>query len=205
VRIIHDFSWPPKESVNAHIRGELCSVKYVTVEDAARMIKKAGKGALMCKLDLADAYKNIRVRKEDWHYLGTTWKNKLGDVEYYIDTVLPFGLRFSATQFTILADGLEYCMYQNGVSSAIHYLDDFFSCGKAGTLECETNLRSMVHTCNELGMPVTHDKTEVPVSVMEFLGVVLDSEKMEMRMSETRLNDVKSELESWMVKKSGTK
>jgi hypothetical protein len=27
VRIIHDLSWPPKESINAHIRGELCSVK----------------------------------------------------------------------------------------------------------------------------------------------------------------------------------
>jgi hypothetical protein len=119
------------------------------VDDAAMMIKKAGKGALMCKLDLSDAYKNIKVCMEDWHYLGTTWRNEVGDLEYYVDTVLPFGLRSSATQFNVFADGLEYCMYQNGVTSAIHYLDDFFSCGKADSLECDRNLRTMLHTCGE--------------------------------------------------------
>jgi hypothetical protein len=56
-RVIHDLSWPPDYSVNSFIAPELCSVQYVTIDDAVRMVKQCGRGCLMGKLDLKDAYK----------------------------------------------------------------------------------------------------------------------------------------------------
>jgi hypothetical protein len=138
-------------------------------------------------------------------YLGRTWHNEIGDLEYYVDMVLPFGLRSSAMQFNVFADGLEYCMRQNGVTASIHYLDDTFSCGEAGTLECDRNLRTMLHMCADLGVPVNNKKTVAPTTCIEFLGVVLDSNKMEMRMSSERICDGMIELKSWTHRKSGTK
>jgi hypothetical protein len=51
-RVIHDLSWPPNMSVNFFILAELCSVHYVTIEDAVRLVKKSGRGCLMAKIDL---------------------------------------------------------------------------------------------------------------------------------------------------------
>ena len=59
----------------------------------------------MCKVDLKDAYKSIVVRPQDWPLLGSTWLNRNGDTEFYIDHVLPFGLRSSAKLFNLFASG----------------------------------------------------------------------------------------------------
>ena len=56
VRVIHDLSWPPGGSVNEYIPADLCSVNYISIDDAVREVKLRGKGALMSKLDLQDAY-----------------------------------------------------------------------------------------------------------------------------------------------------
>jgi hypothetical protein len=52
--------------------------------------------------------------------------NADNETEYYIDHVLPFGLRSSAVLFNHFADGLEFAMCQNGVTKVLHYLDDAF-------------------------------------------------------------------------------
>jgi hypothetical protein len=88
---------------------------------------------------LKDAYKTIVVRPQDWHYLGSTWVNDNGLLEYYVDHVLPLGLRSSAVLFNMFADGLKFSMFNNGVTNACHYLDDFMSCGSASSGECAAN------------------------------------------------------------------
>jgi hypothetical protein len=205
VRVIHDLSWPPDTSINSHIPAELCSVSYVSVDDAVKLVRQAGVGARMSKIDLTDAYKNIRVREKDWHLLGSSWTDDQGETVYYIDHVLPFGLRSSAVLFNHFADGLEYVMFQNGVSKLIHYLDDYFTCGAAASDECERNLMTMLHTCGAVGMPVNPAKTSSPSNCMEFLGVIIDSVKCELRMSDERMLDVIGELEFWENRRQGTK
>jgi hypothetical protein len=51
VRVIHDLSWPPGGSINEYIPGDLCSVSYISIDDAVREVKKRGQGTLMSKLD----------------------------------------------------------------------------------------------------------------------------------------------------------
>ena len=51
IRVIHDLSWPPGESVNDHIF-EDCSVHYITMDKIASLVKHCGSGCFMAKLDL---------------------------------------------------------------------------------------------------------------------------------------------------------
>jgi hypothetical protein len=87
-RIIHDLSWPPGLAVNTFIPGDACSVKYVTVDDAVQLVKTRGRGALMAKLDLKDAYKQVGVRPKDWPLVGSTLVNEYGETKYFFDSTL---------------------------------------------------------------------------------------------------------------------
>jgi hypothetical protein len=47
VRLIHDLSWPPDKAVNDCIPSNLCSVSYISVDDAVREVKLRRRGTLM--------------------------------------------------------------------------------------------------------------------------------------------------------------
>ena len=120
-RLIIDLSAPMGGSVNEGIDPNLTSLTYPRVEDAVRLIKAAGPGASMAKLDLKAAYRHVPVHPDDQSLLairlcGTT----------YLDTALPFGLCSTPNLFTAMADGLAWCMVCEGISHFLHYLDDFF-------------------------------------------------------------------------------
>ena len=64
-------------------------------------------------------------------------------------------------------------------SSHEHYLDDFFTCGDALSTECAANLQQMLLTCADLGFSVQPTKVQGPTTELEFLGIVVDSVKMD--------------------------
>ena len=48
-----------------------------------------------------------------------------GKEVWFIDTVLPFGLRSAPKIFNSVADALAWIVLRAGVSKVLHYLDDF--------------------------------------------------------------------------------
>ena len=60
-RLIIDLSFPEKVSINDSISKASASIVYSSVEDATRMLWQAGKGALMAKINVANAFRNISV------------------------------------------------------------------------------------------------------------------------------------------------
>ena len=177
-RVIVDLSWPPGQSVNSYISDDSASVDYISIDTVVQRVKHHGSGCLMAKLDLEHAYKHSKVRPKhskvrpkDWDLLGTTISPRddptLNSTSYYVDCLLPFGLR-SAAQIFIYATGLEFIMRQNGVSCVEHYLDDFFTCGDALSTECVVNLQQMLLTCADLGFSVQPTKVQGPTTELEF-------------------------------------
>ena len=163
----------------------------------------------MSKIDLQDAYKYIFVNPDDWELLGSTLNVRLSDgtiqKQYFIDCFLPFGLRTSPRIFCTYAEALRYIMLQNGVSIVANYIDDFFTCGYPDTIECSTNLQTMINTCEELGFSVQPNKTVLPTTTMEYLGIEIDTVQMQLRISDERLNDIMNELYAWKHRKVCTK
>ena len=69
---------------------------------------------------------------------------------------------------------------------------------------CQTSLSSMLLTFNTLGVPIAEHKTEGPSLIIEFLGIIFDSQKMEARLPPDKLNRLSIELDAWHIKKSAT-
>ena len=205
IRVIHDLSWPPGSSINSHIDDQLCSLHYSSVDDAVKHVLQNGRGTLMSKLDIKDAYKHVVVATSDWHLLGISWPSSAGVTEYYLDLTLPFGLRSSPYLFEQFALGLHYVMEAKGATHIEHYLDDYFTCGPSNTKICHRNIDIMLESCNETGFEVNHDKLVRPTTELEFLGIIIDSTNMQLKISNERLNDIYNELIIWNNKLSCTK
>ena len=96
-RMIMHLSAPQGRSVNDSIDRSAFTLSYITLDDAAALVARHGKGALelMSKVDLKSAFRLIPVRPNDLALLGCFWQ-----ASYYVDLQLPFGLR-SAPAFSI--------------------------------------------------------------------------------------------------------
>ena len=199
-RLITDLSSPQGHSVYDGIDPALCSLSYTSVDDAAAEISAMGRGTLLAKLDIKNAYHIVPVHPEDRPLLGTKWQDKI-----FIDAVLPFGLRSAPKIFNAIADALEWIFARSGIYPTHHYLDDFIFFGHPGTNQCVDALTTAIASCNKLGVPLALDKLLGPSTVLPFLGIELDTATMELRLPADKLHNLQSLIKSWQGRKSCTK
>ena len=204
-RIIHDLSWPPGHSVNDSIDPADYSMHYMSVDNVVDQVCALGRNSRLAKLDLADAFHHIRVRPEDWELLGSTWTDECGNTAYYLSTVLPFGLRSSPKLFNDFAEAAQLTMKYQGASYVAHYLDDFITAGPPDSPECQSNLEVMLTVCDKVGFAVNPTKVVHSCTKLEFLGIVIDTEKMELRISKERLQEIAADLKKWESRRRGKK
>lgn len=195
-RLILDLSHPANHSVNDGIDRELCSLQYATVDQAIAHILQLGEGALLAKVDVKSAYRNIPVHREDRHLLGMMW-----DGNVYIDTTLPFGLRSAPKLFCAVAEALAWILQKHGVAWSLHYIDDFLFAGSPLSPECKKNLEITISVCRWLGLPLKTRKIEGPTTKLIFLGIMLDTNLMEISLPEAKLHQLKVAITEWKLKK----
>ncbi|XP_055334693.1 uncharacterized protein LOC129585836 [Paramacrobiotus metropolitanus] len=200
-RLIMDLSRPFGSSVNDYICKKTYTMRFCSVDDAIRIIVKLGRGALMAKMDLKHAFRLIPVRYEDWHLLGYVF-----DERYYFDVVLPFGCRSFPAIFDRMATFLEWiivnvCHFRD----VLHYMDDFFFAGPAGSVLCRLAIELMTLVCSDLGIPLALDKTEGPSTTLTFLGVVLDSVNQTISIPPEKLKDLSDEFSVFSARPYSTK
>lgn len=87
--------------MNDGIGKELSSVSYISVDDVAAHILKLGRGTLLAKVDIKQAYRSVPVYPQDRLSLGMCWEDNM-----YMGTALPFRPRSFSLIFTALADAL---------------------------------------------------------------------------------------------------
>ena len=127
----------------------------------------------MAKVDLKDAYRCVPIHMEDWQYLGMSYRDK-----FFIDTCLPMGCSSSCFIFNAVSDSLRWVFETNFPDCHMfNYLDDFLILAKSHTI-CQQALTSFIATLEFLGFPVSHHKTVLPSTNVEFLGIVIDSASM---------------------------
>ena len=102
-RLILDLSSPAGHNVNDGIAGEDYSLQYMKVDDIIAGIMRLGRGSLMAKFDVQNAYRIVPVHTEDRQLLGMKWR-----CAFYVDMVLPFGVRSAVYIFTCIADLVEW-------------------------------------------------------------------------------------------------
>ena len=101
-----------------------------------------------------------------------------------------------------MADALQWVVEKRGVRHFYHYFDDYITLGAPQSRERQENQLTLLQTCRELGVPVADHKCEGPTTSIEFLGIVVDSMELELKLSDAKIQDLKVELDSWRARKS---
>jgi hypothetical protein len=112
------FVFPHGFSVNDSIDPDQFSLQYIKFDDVVAMVAKLGRGALMAKFDVQSAHRNVAVLPSQRYLLG----------KFYVDLVLPFGLRSAPFIFNSIADLVEWILRNNYmIRDLLHYLDDYIT------------------------------------------------------------------------------
>lgn len=206
-RTIFHLSFPKSgiSSINYSITKDDFGLQYITIDNAIAGIKSYGKGCFLAKTDIESAFRLIPVHPEDYELLGMFWNNK-----YYFDKVLPFGLRSAPFLFNQLSDAVEWVLiHKQHISFVCHILDDFLiieppSGSFPFDFKCRTSLTKMLNSFKTFGIPIATKKTEGPSTVIEFMGIILDSGRMEARLPRDKVERILTSLDSFAHKKSCT-
>ena len=141
------------------------------VDDIIMGIMQLGRGSLLVKLDVQNAYCILPVHTEDRQLLGMKWCGA-----FYVDMVLPLGIRSAPYIFTCIADLVEWVAKRNyEVTFLMHYLDDFHTLGPSSFSVCQHNLDRSIEYFSKLGIPLHADKEEGLSMCLTILGHELDS------------------------------
>lgn len=184
-RRIHHLSHPLTSSVNDGIPASFRTLQYTRIEEIFDLVRQAGRGCYIFKRDLKDAFRMIPVAPEQRWLLGFTWEDRL-----YHENVLPFGLGTAPFIFNLVAEGLHWVL-QSWLQweLLVHYLDDFILIipaapdGLSKLREAASGYTAVRHA---LGL-LQNDSKDAQGTVVDTLGIEIDTIKMTARLSAKKL------------------
>ena len=196
-RVIVDLSFPQGESVNDgmiknNYLGFETELTFPKTDDLALRIAYLGRGACMFKIDLSRYFRQIPLDPADYSMVGY-----IVDGELFFDKVLPMGMRNAPLIAQRITDAIRY-LHQKAGHFLLNYVDDFL-----GAEEKEKIQQAFQHLndlLNTLQVDAAPEKTIPPTTRLEFLGVTFDSEKMTIEVTQDRVQDMLTELNTWNTK-----
>lgn len=116
-----------------------------------------------------------------------------------------FGSRSSPKIFDSLSEAICWILANNyNIQNVLHLLDDFLTIDSPDLLADRT-MAILTLVFNKLGIPLSTHKTAGPSTVLEYLGIILDSFRMEARLPLEKVRRITNILLSFTDKKSCTK
>ena len=170
IRLIHDCSFPPGQSLNDAASKDPCT--YQTVKEAISMLKP---GSYMAKIELHAAYRSVCVRSDQWPLTGLKWTfSGSANGVYLVDTKLPFGARKSPAIFNRLTQAVRRMMARRGFNNCVVLLDDFFVTAESFD-ECLYVYSELLKLLRTLGFRINWCKVVDPTQDLDFLGVRMNT------------------------------
>ncbi|MEW8545791.1 MAG: reverse transcriptase domain-containing protein, partial [Candidatus Thiodiazotropha sp.] len=200
VRLIHDASRPAGQALNNFATTH--HFKYQFVQDAVHLVTH---GCYFAKLDLANAYRCVKIHPSNYKATGLKWRFK-GDSHdtYLIDERLPFGASKSPQIFNRITQSVRAIMDRKGYKTIICYLDDFLIVAQTYD-ECLQALNALLRLLRQLGFQINYSKIEGPCQSLTFLGIVLDSNNMTLSIPDSKLREVEEIMKQILKRKKVTK
>ena len=201
-RLVVDLSQPAGNSINECIPKEPFSVKYSKFDDAVEMVRQRGRGCYMSKLDIKHAFRLMPVHPSQWHLLCYFFQGC-----WYVDLVLPFGLRSSPAIFCQFADLVRWVLDKcYKVPMVINYSDDFLQVSGLQLDTAKMELDTIKRAFHDMGIPLAgQDKIIGPCHRLPYLGITIDSMSMTIEVTEERYQECMTTLPKWLGKVKCTK
>ena len=176
-RLIFHLSYPrgKKLSVNENTPQHKCIVNYPDFNEAIQLCVKAGKFCHIAKSDMKSAFRNLRIRPDDWKYLVMKAVSPIdGKTYYFVDKCLPFGASISCSHFQRFSNAVKHLVQWKTKSDLINYLDDFFFAALL-KLICNNQVKEFLAICELISFPVSMEKTFWGTTNPTFLGLLIDT------------------------------
>ncbi|XP_052428992.1 uncharacterized protein LOC127970440 [Carassius gibelio] len=187
-RLIVDLSSPHNStvpSINSLIPLDEFSLKYQDIDQAVELIKIAGRGAWLAKIDITSAFKVMPIHPDFWHLFGIRWLEK-----YYFAVRLTFGCKSSPKIFDMLSEAVCWILSNNyAIPHIIHLLDDFLVISSPKAIPA-AHILTVQKVFSELGIPIAQEKTMGPATTIEFLGIYLDSAKFQLSLPKEKIDRI---------------
>ena len=167
--------------VNKHLWKQ--PVKYEDIKVALAYLQK---GFYQIKFDLTSAYHFVDIFSPHTEFLGFSWVNKDGNVVYYKFLVLPFSLSSACYVFTKLTRPLVKKWRGEG-NLVMMFLDDGFGCAHSYSTALTLGEHIKGDLLSSGFVPNATKCVWIPVQLLEFLGVMLDSLNGTIYIPERRL------------------
>ena len=200
-RVILDLSYPVGISINDFISkeeymGEKIDLVYPKVDDFIQLIKQKGRGCLLFKKDLRRAFRQIKLCPLDYNLVSFTWKKHI-----FCDCVLSMGSRSATFCCQRLTNAITFIMFKIGIS-VLNYLDDLSSAEtRENAVFAYNTLGSILEKC---GIEESKNKACPPNTIMIFIGVLFNTEKMTIEVTQERLNEMQLLLQTWLCKSTAS-
>ena len=134
------------DCVNRHLfDGNAFALKLTSIDNIMEDIRNT-EDPMLFKVDVARAFRNLRVDPVDCIKLGIKWKD-----QYFIDKAIAFGWIHGTAAFQLCSDVIAYIMKARGIS--LHcYIDDYIAVlPRASAWNAFEQLCDLLE---ELGLPI---------------------------------------------------
>lgn len=195
IRPIIDCKRPEGTSVNNYTEGIMDTFKFLKIDTVVEVIL-TGK-QYVSTVDLSHAYRSVLIHPENRELFGLSYEGK-----FMVDNFLCFGCRASPFIFNRLTDSVCRYMRDQGID-CYNYLDDIVCVSETFQKGVNDQL-TLIQVLRKLGFGIAWAKVNSPAKLVTFLGVVIDTEKRELRLPEERLCKLRNELGFWKQKKKAT-
>ena len=198
-RPITDASRPEGFSINAYMKVTFQTFQFKSLDYVASSVTE---GCWIGITDIANAYRSVLIRPQDRELQGLQWKLDGEDV-YIEDNYLSFGSRMAPFTFNRITDAVSRFMIASGFYCT-NYLDDFLVLGD--TFEMCQQAQLLLHkTLRSIGFYISYKKVKSPSRIQTYLGVEIDTVKMELRLPQEKLEKLYVELDFFKDKPRASK
>ena len=159
----------------------------------------------MSKSDLKSAFKILPILPSQRKFLIMKARYpENGQYYFFIEKCLPFGASVSCARFQLFSESLrhitEFVLRRRFANFSItNYLDDYLF----STIDpnvCDEMVRTFLAICDDIGCPVSLDKTEWSTTQIVFLGILLDGENHRLCVPQEKQLKAKNLLQ-WAISK----
>ena len=175
----------PRVILDLSMLNQFVTYKHFKMETIQNAIDLMSPSCYMASIDWKDAYYSVPIAHHFRKFLSFQWEDKL-----FQFTCLPNGLASAPRYFTRLSKVLFSVLRNEGLMST-SYIDDCLLFANPES-EARDNVRKTVELSTQAGFVVHPEKSVLtPTKQITYLGFVLNSETMTIRLTPKRIRKIK--------------
>ena len=197
-RTIMDLSWPHGLSVNQGVSKYMYldtefQLKYPSVDQITASLRNLGPAAMIYKIDISRAFRQIKVDPGDIDLLGFKFQN-----DYFLDLSVAFGYRNGSQNFQRCTDAIRFIMAQHGFPYLHNYIDDLIYTGLPS--EIHKSYTFLTELLGKLGLDISVKKLIPPSTSVTCLGIQIDTINRTISIPPDKLQEIVILCKNWASK-----